>query len=420
MIACANCQTTNSADSLFCKRCGAPLPQAARDDASAQVAKTVASGQALLDGGRIEEARLIADAAVLEAPDSIEALSLKGDCLDRSGDLTGALECFEKVAALDPEAGLARLRLNQLRNRLALRATPRPGDRRQVVLIAAIVAVIFVAGVGSLLAVLLKPVRTETGSGTAALTSKAQEPVAQPFVVPAPTPTTKNADPAPAETTPDPSSTTPRPSPRAAELTAPTAAATGPEGQQGLPAPTESPRIAPTPLNPFPNLTVRPDGTTKAPADNSATPPPATDPEPKTDPKADATKAADPAMDTSVIDIHVSNPRPAPVGGAQVVPETNTLPMLLRVAANQYQLKRYDAAAKAYERALRAGSDPASTNQRLGQCYEHLGKSAQAVVAYERAVAALEASLAAGKGNPQRQRLALDSCRAAIKVLRGA
>ena len=56
-------------------------------------------------------------------------------------------------------------------------------------------------------------------------------------------------------------------------------------------------------------------------------------------------------------------------------------------------------------------------NQRLAQCYENLGKKSDAVNAYQRAAQALKDKIGSGKGNTARDKAALESCEAAIKVL---
>ncbi len=103
----------------------------------------------------------------------------------------------------------------------------------------------------------------------------------------------------------------------------------------------------------------------------------------------------------------------APVGA-------NGREALTRAARQQYQLGNYASSAAAYERALKSGGDTGSLNQRLGQAYERLGRTGDAASAYERAARAHEAALASGKGDKERTKAALDSCRQALKVLKGS
>jgi tetratricopeptide (TPR) repeat protein len=72
-------------------------------------------------------------------------------------------------------------------------------------------------------------------------------------------------------------------------------------------------------------------------------------------------------------------------------------------------------AADAYEKALALGASPASTNQRLAQCYVKLNRKADAIKAYERAITAFERM----DQNDIRVQAMLDACRAELKDLRG-
>jgi tetratricopeptide (TPR) repeat protein len=88
---------------------------------------------------------------------------------------------------------------------------------------------------------------------------------------------------------------------------------------------------------------------------------------------------------------------------------------LIRVAREKQAVGDWARAADAYEKALALGASPASTNQRLAQCYEKLGKKAEAIKAYERAITAFEKL----DPNDVRVQAQLDSCRQALKLLRG-
>jgi tetratricopeptide (TPR) repeat protein len=88
---------------------------------------------------------------------------------------------------------------------------------------------------------------------------------------------------------------------------------------------------------------------------------------------------------------------------------------LIRVAREQQVIGSFAKAADAYEKALELGASPASTNQRLAQCYEKLGKKADAIKAYERAITAFERL----DQNDVRVQAQLESCRQALKLLRG-
>jgi tetratricopeptide (TPR) repeat protein len=97
----------------------------------------------------------------------------------------------------------------------------------------------------------------------------------------------------------------------------------------------------------------------------------------------------------------------------------NGVEALVRTARQQYQLGNWASAATSFERALRAGADPGSNNQRLAQCYEKLGRNSDAVGAYNRAIEAYQSDVNSGSGDKSRLQAALDSCRQAVKVLGG-
>jgi tetratricopeptide (TPR) repeat protein len=143
--------------------------------------------------------------------------------------------------------------------------------------------------------------------------------------------------------------------------------------------------------------------------------PPIDDPQPE-DVKPPQKQEAPGIMEITVVS---QNGKPTANGGNASGMHANGVEALLRTARNQYQVGDYSSAANSYERALRAGADPASSNQRLAQCYEKLGRNADAVAAYSRAADAFQAELDAGKGDKSRLSSAIDSCKQAIKVLGG-
>jgi hypothetical protein len=104
-------------------------------------------------------------------------------------------------------------------------------------------------------------------------------------------------------------------------------------------------------------------------------------------------------------------------GGSNVTAEDRgaQIDTLIRVAREQQVLGNFAKAATAYEQALALGASPASTNQRLAQCYEKLNRKADAIKAYERAILAFEKL----DQNDVRVQAQLDSCRQALKLLRG-
>jgi hypothetical protein len=180
-----------------------------------------------------------------------------------------------------------------------------------------------------------------------------------------------------------------------------------------------------TPANVPPATKVVPDDS--APADNAV-------PTAKATPAASVAGSDDPkplaqggasgpvelaANDPGFIEITVSKPATKTHGGSDTTGDADSGVALAKVAANEFQLKRYDAAAKAYEKLLTSGGNPATLNQRLGQCYENLGRNQDALTAYQRAADALSSAIAAGHGNLTSEKTALNSCKAAIQLLGG-
>ncbi|MEZ5162483.1 MAG: tetratricopeptide repeat protein [Fimbriimonadaceae bacterium] len=98
--------------------------------------------------------------------------------------------------------------------------------------------------------------------------------------------------------------------------------------------------------------------------------------------------------DPGVIDIKVhpgsGNTIPVPDNGDEEPDADLSVTALIRKARNQYVTGDYSGAAAAYLEALRRGASPSSTNQRLAQCYEKLGKKNEAIAAYKRAMASME------------------------------
>src|SRR5690349_1264004 len=97
MVACSKCSTENSLDSLFCRQCGEAIATDDRSDAQQKHEHFIAEGYKIFNEGRTAEARLVAETALAENPNSTSALSLKGMCHERAHELALALACFEKV-----------------------------------------------------------------------------------------------------------------------------------------------------------------------------------------------------------------------------------------------------------------------------------------------------------------------------------
>ena len=126
MVRCPDCETPNSVDSKFCRFCGAPLPEEERIDAQMKLNELIAEGNKLFNDGRTDEALLIAESAISSSPNDTRALSLKGMCLERAGDLADALELYERVVELNPDSALDKIKVTHVRNRLAAKVAEPP------------------------------------------------------------------------------------------------------------------------------------------------------------------------------------------------------------------------------------------------------------------------------------------------------
>jgi len=114
------------------------------------------------------------------------------------------------------------------------------------------------------------------------------------------------------------------------------------------------------------------------------------------------------------MEIKVSKGGSRNVGGNRI--DGNGVQALVRTANAQYEIGNHAQAANTYERALKAGGDPGMVNQRLGQAYDRMGRKGEAIAAYDRSIAALEAAIASGKGDTSRLKNALDSAKQARKA----
>ena len=126
----------------------------------------------------------------------------------------------------------------------------------------------------------------------------------------------------------------------------------------------------------------------------------------------------DRALFTRQSDIRPTPGNTTQVGGSEVIGEETgpTWRDHTNRARQFFNSGDYAKAAKAYEDALAAGAEPASTNQRLGQCYQRLGRKADAKRAYENAVRYFTAQVQASPDSVT-LRTALQACQQALKAL---
>jgi tetratricopeptide (TPR) repeat protein len=417
MVSCKQCNIQNSLDSAFCKKCGATLDPNEIAIASEKLAAMVADGNRLFADGRTDDALMVAETAIASNPSSAPAVSLKGMCLERKGMIAEALECFERVVELEPNSTLDRLKVNDLKNILVVqkfevKQGPNP---RRLGLVAALAVVVLFASIGALFLkmgqkgdetegklVAMNGTDLKTFGDVMADTPANQQPPANQGQVQNPannqSALQNPVDPQVNRPTQRENLNLPRynggPIPRPDE-----------GGLNG----TIGPVRVEIPAGGLPGTM---SNNTKQPTQPTQPATPSIDPAPGILGGQSNTQADPPKNDPGIIEIEVSknSGKPANDGGGEVAPTGNGRQALIATARSQMMAGNYSAAANTYERALRAGADPASTNQRLGQCYAQMGRNGDAVAAYTRAAAAFEKA-----GNTQ----GAEACRQAVKVLGG-
>lgn len=421
MIVCKHCNTKNGLESRYCSSCGLEIGDDERDLARAEIEVLVAEGYAMLGQGRTEEAALVAEKALEEDPDYAEALSLLGMCHERNHDSVAALECYERVVELRPDSALDKIKVQQLRNAIARSAKEKPN--RGLALVGAAAAMVLVGSIGGIVATYASrsAEASEVAANTAVdpatgLNTFTNNELNVPQTNAAPNTAAQNPQQGTGETIPQtgglrqsndgglnrhaPNGTT-----NSRVLPDPSGLGSGGVTQVGSEEGNQ-----PVQIGDLGNLQVIPSGGARSDGN---------------DPTAvgaggasggaasgaggsrtgDVTEPDDPNKGIE-IKVHKGD---APVGGSQAIGEGG-LATLQKIAQEQFLLGKYSNAASYYERVLRAGGDPGRTNQRLGQCYERLGRKGDAISAYTRA----EAALASGGSKS-----ALASVRQSLANLRG-
>lgn len=394
----------NGLDGQFCRQCGRSIPVVDLDRARQEMAELIQDGERLLAQRRLPEAMAIASAAMEADPNFGPAVNLYGEILAKQGRVADAVEALEHLARLEPDNQVVRTRIAELSGGNRSGGGARLSPTTQIVITALGLTMILVA-VGSAFMLAAKPAKKD-----AQLVASATEPARTSFdtVAPVPAPdivapastrtdsapvtgiqqTTIPGDPVGAAPAPAPASSTATP-PRQAASADPTMVSRANDLRNVKPTAT-NPEVgsAPLPKTEVAVAKTTPDSPTAAPA-----------PTPK---------------NPGVIEIKLrENQTAKPANTVEATP--NEVKTLISVARERYAKGEYNGAAGAYEKALKAGADKGTTNQRLGGCYEKLGRRDDALTAYHRAI---DAYTAQNAKNPEpRLERAIQACRNAITVL---
>ena len=421
MVSCRQCGSPNNQNNKFCSQCGWAIDPADVQVVSQETAKLVADGQRLFGEGRIQDSLALSETVLLKDPDNVPGLALKGDCLERLGDVEGALNCYEQVVTIKPDSPLDRIRVAQLR-RLAAIGPVVDADKseKRNPIFAGVAALVLLVSAGS--ALVLANKTDKPNSDTVAYNSPSTE--SRPFMTPAPVPVQEknvvkpnagnssaavqppvNGQPENQGTTEDVQNTAP--------VNRPTVHR--PSDGRGVGISTELPSGF-QPVSPRVDIVpeMNQSQPTKTGQDSNGDP----DPVPVSPDK-------DPGRTTANTHQPIIDIKPSPgsndggnVGGSK--PNTanaNEGTALIRVARQYFLAGEYDKAAKAYEKAIKAGVSPASANHRLAQCYVNLNRRTDALNAYQRALAAYQRMVEDGVGDRRLIESYMEECRQAIKLL---
>ncbi|MBL8059753.1 MAG: tetratricopeptide repeat protein [Chthonomonas sp.] len=411
LVTCSECEKPNTLDSQFCRSCGHALPEEALADAREANNELVENGLRLLGDGRSDEAFLVACEALEADPSHVQALSLKGDALERQGKLADALACYERVAELSPNSPLDRIKVEHVRRMLSEAPTPVTPNKRAA-LGAAVAATALVACIGITSALMINRAQAAT----------VKEPIVNNVVN---TPGTTSGQQKPSDPLPQAKEVSREEYERLRQQAAAQQPTTGPNttastnrpgSNNQLPNPSSNGRTDEVeggigPLRPPMNLTPvnqNPSGSNSNSTNSQQDPDPTptqSDPQPTTQ------------SNPGTVDIRPTPGNTTQVGGSEVIGDSGPTWRDHTIRARQFfNSGDYAKAAKAYEDALAAGAEPASTNQRLGQCYQRLGRRADAKRAYENAVRYFTAQVQASPDSPT-LRSALQACQQALKSL---
>ncbi len=370
--------------------------------------KMVHDAQRLFSEARYDEALMVSTAILENDPYCVNALAIKGDCHERLGEYAQALECYRDILKVEPDSQLDRIRVARLEKIVSSGEIEvgMPNTRRRTAMGAAIAAAILLVSSGSALILAAQNSSTETTTQPTNVDSASSQPFYSVPLVPG------NSAYAPKY----------QDAPQDKDLEGLEDIANNgrisPLTKQG-----DSQPLAPGVLKDVPRGQYDPAATTRVDPDSIVEPvrpivgpgTVRTGPPGDPDPKVVGGTAGGNDGRNMIVDVRPSKNGDPATGNTLVEDRAIRIDSLIRVAREQQVLGDYAKAADAYEKALELGASPASTNQRLAQCYVKLGKKAEAIKAYERAITAFEKL----DQNDVRVQTQLDACRAELKALRG-
>ncbi|QYK53550.1 MAG: tetratricopeptide repeat protein [Fimbriimonadaceae bacterium] len=370
-----------------------------------EAAKLLIDGRQLLNDGRTHEAVMVAESVLEVNPTDADALALLGDIYERDGQLSEALETYEKVCELRPDSAIDRIRAAHLRKLVAAEefAVDVPSERKRSLLLVAAAGVLLTSvGAAFFFASTGQPTVDKN------LVAKNDPTVAgfaglSPTLVPNVPPKDMKA-----EVDNSTSGTSSVVGVNNNPGYDPKRTTTGP-GRDGNP---EDYRPYQPTLGDWPvNLTQQnPSLSTNNPNNNQpSTAKPADEP-----PKDPVAKEED---DPGIIEMKV-NPGSSSNSSGGTAVDNLSAEQLIQKARNLYVQENYAGAAAAYEQAIKAGANTGATYQRLAQCYEKLGKRSNAIQAYRQAISAFDNQIARGNASSS-VRAAKESCEKAIAALGG-
>ena len=401
------------ADSRFCRVCGAPMAAPIPRAMNSDDLKMVHDAQRMFGEGRYDEASLLATAILEDVPNCVPALAVKGDCHEQMGEYREALDIYRTILTLEPESQLDLIRVNRLEKLVASGEieVARPDGRRRAAVGAAVAAAMLLVSSGSALIIAMQKEQPTTSAYVSqnAVTS-------EPFMPVSPVPGAYSNYKPNVQDKPQDQSTAGINAVNDPLNTLNPVTKTGEQHNIAGGTLQDVPRAIDEPNVP---ITISPDKVALA-TKQSQNPPGVApnsgvgrDPDPVVVDSGKKDKGD--ASNGSIVEIKPSKDSGNNDQKMTATERAAQIDTLIRVARDQYVQGNYKKAAEAYEKALAAGASPASTNQRLAQCYEKLGRKDDAVSAYELAIKALEQL----DQNDTRVQTEIDACRSALKLLQG-